>query len=63
MPAAPGPVHDEPVYWFVILDQALEKGDLETESQAKRELRRLGVDVKYRTRPAGQIQKEVAHVV
>ncbi len=61
MPFAPNVVRDEPVYWFAVLDRALSRGDLETASQAKNELRRLGVDVKYRSRPAGQGQQEVLY--
>ena len=39
---------DEPIYWFTILDLAMEGGDLETAAEAVRELRRLGIDVSYR---------------
>jgi hypothetical protein len=37
----------EPVYWFVILDSAVERGDHETAAIAQRELARLGVRVAY----------------
>jgi hypothetical protein len=33
-----------PVYWFVKLETAVEKGDFEAAAEAQRELRRLGVD-------------------
>ena len=40
--------HDSPVAWFVMLETARAKGDFEKAAQAKRELERLGVFVKYR---------------
>jgi hypothetical protein len=39
---------DQPVYWFLILDHAIERGDLDQAARARRELKRLGVDVTYR---------------
>jgi len=46
---------DQPVYWFVILEQALDRGDLEQAAQAQRELARLGVRVNHdRRRPKRQ---------
>jgi hypothetical protein len=44
------PVEKSPVYWFSILDQAIEKGDLEMAAEGQRELERLGVYVEYRLR-------------
>jgi hypothetical protein len=44
------PEHDEPVYWFALLDRALERGDVQGAAAAHRELLRLGVDVAYRVR-------------
>jgi hypothetical protein len=41
------PERDEPVYWFVVLEQAMSKGELQTAAVAQRELNRLGVTVKY----------------
>jgi hypothetical protein len=38
---------DDPVVWFVILEQARRKSDHEKMSQARQELMRLGVDVRY----------------
>ena len=37
-----------PLYWFAVLEQALDVGDLEAAAKAQRELRRLGVKVTYR---------------
>jgi hypothetical protein len=48
------PGHDEPVYWFALLERALERGDVQAAAAAHRELRRLGVDVAYRLRPRRQ---------
>jgi hypothetical protein len=45
------PEHDEPIYWFALLERALERGDVQAAAAADRELRRLGVDVAYRSRP------------
>ena len=45
------PVTDEPIYWFAILERALDRGDLDDAAHAKRELERLGVTVTYRRRP------------
>ena len=57
MSAPPNPPETEiPVYWFVLLEQAMDRGDLEEAARAKRELERLGVNVTYRRR-----RQEVAH--
>ncbi|MCE9562876.1 MAG: hypothetical protein K8U57_12600 [Planctomycetes bacterium] len=40
-----------PVYWFARLERAVAEGDHEAAAEAQRELRRLGVTVKY-GRPA-----------
>ena len=39
--------HDSPTAWFVVLEQAREAGDFERAARAQRELRRLGVEVRY----------------
>ena len=39
---------DQPVYWFVLLDSARDRGDYEAAAEAKRELERLGVKVAFR---------------
>jgi hypothetical protein len=44
---------NSPLYWFVILDMAVENGDHETAADAQRELAALGVDVRY-GRPRGR---------
>ena len=42
------PEQDEPVYWFVLLEKAIHRGDFDAAARAKRELERLGVSVTYR---------------
>jgi hypothetical protein len=42
------PEQDEPVYWFVLLEKAIHRGDFDEAALAKRELDRLGVSVIYR---------------
>jgi uncharacterized protein YPO0396 len=46
-PAIAPDAYDVPMYWFAILDQAVERGDHDTAAQATRELERLGVRVQY----------------
>lgn len=38
---------NQPVYWFVVLETALERSDFPTAAQAQQELERLGVHVQY----------------
>jgi hypothetical protein len=45
------PVSQGPVYWFVKLACAVEDGDFSTAAEAQRELKRLGVIIRY-LRPA-----------
>jgi hypothetical protein len=59
-PPATPPVTEHPVFWFCLLDEALEEGNLEKAAQAQRELARLGVHVTYRHRP-GAHRREVSH--
>lgn len=40
--------HSSPVYWFVLLQRARERADVEAALHAQRELNRLGVQVEYR---------------
>jgi hypothetical protein len=47
----------EPIYWFALLDKAVERGDHEAAAEAQRQLDRLGVRVRY-----GRPRKGVAHV-
>jgi hypothetical protein len=46
-PRLPEPVEDLPIYWFAILDRAVEEGDHAAAAKAQRELARLGVQVRY----------------
>lgn len=43
-------VRDSPVYWFVLLELAKERGDFASAAHAKQELERLGVRITYRRR-------------
>jgi hypothetical protein len=46
---------DQPIYWFALLDRAVERGDHAAAAEAQRELERLGVRVAYglpRTSPS-----------
>jgi hypothetical protein len=48
MPHTPVPdVRDHPIYWFVLLEEAVEEGDHQAAAEAQRELARLGVRVSY----------------
>jgi hypothetical protein len=38
---------DWPLWWFAALETAVERGDLQAAARAQRELKRLGVAVKY----------------
>ena len=42
---------DSPVAWFAVLETARQACDFEKAGEAQRQLRRLGVEVKY-TRPS-----------
>jgi hypothetical protein len=51
MPATtPERTIDWPLWWFVRLEAALERGDHAEAAEAQRQLQRLGVDVRYRAR-------------
>jgi len=39
---------ESPVAWFFILERARECGDFERAANAQKELRRLGIEVRYR---------------
>ena len=43
----PRPISDWPAYWFLLLDSYLAQGELEAAAEAKRQLDRLGVEVRY----------------
>jgi hypothetical protein len=49
---------DEPVYWFILWESAIERGDYRQAEQAALELRKRGVRVSW-TNPAKQ--DEVSH--
>jgi hypothetical protein len=50
---------DEPVFWFVLWESAIERGDYTGAANAASELRRLGIRVTW-ANPAKE--SEVAHV-
>lgn len=37
-----------PMYWFAVLDRAISEGDFEAAADAVRQLRELGIEVRYR---------------
>lgn len=37
----------QPVYWFAVLDMARERGEFDRAAKAQRELKRLGVVVRF----------------
>lgn len=47
LPPDPHDVRDEPAAWFVELEIARKRGDVERATRALRELHRLGVSVEY----------------
>jgi hypothetical protein len=47
MPATREKTIDWPVWWFVRLEGAVEKGDHQAAAEAQHELERLGVTVRY----------------
>jgi hypothetical protein len=51
------PEQDEPVYWFVLLEKAVHRGDFDAAARAKRELERLGVSVSYRQLKKGKCRE------
>jgi hypothetical protein len=48
------PLADWPLYWFAILEKAVEQGDHVSAARAHRELGRLGVRVAYGRPPANE---------
>lgn len=40
-------VRESPTGWFVRLEMAVERGDFEAAAEAQRELKRLGITVKW----------------
>jgi hypothetical protein len=48
VPHPPQPDYtSRPLYWLVILDRAVERGDFKAAAEAQRELEKLGVQVRY----------------
>ena len=41
-------VREQPIYWFAILESAVERGEYHRAADAQHELHRLGVDVRFR---------------
>jgi hypothetical protein len=56
-PLAPEDFRDEPLYWFLLLDRAVEEGDHAAAAAAQRELEQLGVRVRY-----GRPRQKEAHL-
>lgn len=56
-------VMDWPLYWFGVLEKAVEKNDWPAADQAKRELERLGVTVHWRPRHALDQQPQAEEAV
>jgi hypothetical protein len=54
VPHAPKDYQDTPIYWFAVLDCALDRGDLATAARAQKELQRLGIAVTVRRQSARQ---------
>lgn len=48
------PEFRQPIYWFAILERALDVGDLVTAADAQNRLEGLGVTVRFRRRPSVQ---------
>jgi hypothetical protein len=53
-------VVDSPVYWFAILELAINHGNWEQAALAKRQLARLGVQVTHKRRPRGKEAKSAS---
>lgn len=45
---------NSPVAWFCVLEEARQKNDFERAALAKRELQRLGVQIRYRKKRTTQ---------
>jgi hypothetical protein len=56
MPAVSDQTVNWPVWWFVRLEAAVERGDHQAAAEAQRELARLGVRVSY-GRPHADLQE------
>jgi hypothetical protein len=51
-----GAIVNWPGYWFLLLDRYLAEGELEAAAEARRQLCRLGVEVRYRVRRPAERQ-------
>jgi hypothetical protein len=51
---------DQPLYWFAVLDRAVQNGDHAAAAKAQRELARLGVRVAYGRPPARRVEAQIA---
>jgi hypothetical protein len=58
--ASPNQTVDWPVWWFVRLEAAVERGDHQAAAEAQRELERLGVRVSYGRPPAERNEVAIA---
>lgn len=47
MTATTNDIKDSPIAWFYTLENARRRNDFEQAARAKRELKRLGVEVRY----------------
>ena len=47
MPPVSTPPEREPVYWFVLAERAIHRGDHEAARRAIEQLARLGVEMRY----------------
>jgi len=54
------PARQRPIYWFAILDIALEAGDFDAAAVAKRALQKLGITITYRCQPRPPIAAKAA---
>lgn len=51
---------ESPDYWWICLSMAMREGDLSSAAEAQRELRNLGVEVRFRRVEAAK-REDVAH--
>jgi hypothetical protein len=58
--STPDDYADEPIYWFAVLDKAVEHGDHAAAAEAQRELDRLGVAVRYGRPRHGKARQPVS---
>jgi hypothetical protein len=59
-PPAGSTVTDQPIYWFCILEDAMDRGDHQAAAEAQRELARLGVRVAF-GRPTARRREVASH--